>query len=261
MSANPSKPYSPRGQGAKNRMSATPPALIPAVRGGAHPILGHGRSERQSMPEGCRSSQTSPIHGMPTNARHAPKHRQTLSSPKHTILFLSTRCLGLGLPGSTLGAVLSELYSRSCTLRRLHGSITLRRQHHMHLLQQARLVASPTITPPACRPPPAGQHEGVCHAQTDSCMSTPPAPATCHESCQSPKSCLSPPPAPATSTRPPVSLSPHPLTPLSLSLRIQPAPAPEPAREQVGGGCERERPSARERGRALCVCVFRCVFQ
>ena len=122
MSANPSKPYSPRGQGAKNRMSATPPALIPAVRGGAHPILGHGRSERQSMPEGCRSSQTSPIHGMPTNARHAPKHRQTLSSPKHTILFLSTRCLGLGLPGSTLGAVLSELYSATTAWQ--HNSAT-----------------------------------------------------------------------------------------------------------------------------------------
>jgi hypothetical protein len=62
------------------------------------------------------------MHAMP------PKHRQTLSSPKHTTLFLSTRCPGLGLAGSTLGAVLS-------TLRRLHDSRTLRRQHHMHLLQ------------------------------------------------------------------------------------------------------------------------------
>ena len=206
-------------------------------RGAAHPKL--------RLSTACQ-----PMHAMPPNTVKpclAPSTPSSFSLPAA----LGLACL----------AVLSELYSRSCTLRRLHGSITLRRQHHMHLLQQARLVASPTITPPACRPPPAGQHEGVCHAQTDSCMSTPPAPATCHESCQSPKSCLSPPPAPATSTRPPVSLSPHPLTPLSLSLRIQPAPAPEPAREQVGGGCERERPSARERGRALCVCVFRCVFQ
>jgi hypothetical protein len=34
------------GSGAKNRMSATTQARIPAVRGGDHPILGPGRSDR-----------------------------------------------------------------------------------------------------------------------------------------------------------------------------------------------------------------------